>query len=94
MTDDHSLTITHRYNDPGRLAMASRVGQSALGLERMGLYWLLPDATAAVCSCGEQSPWLPDWSDARWWAREHRTSLGLDWQQSLPTTEIAGPEPA
>lgn len=50
------------------------------------------DRYAAACTCDEVSDAFGTFDEARWWCREHRTAVGLEWQEWLTTSRILGDE--
>lgn len=80
---DHVLVLVVYYQDMDRLTAKLADGRSCYYLEQAGVRWLLPDRVRGVCSCGAAGDLEATWQDARWWAREHRTSVGLPIQPWL-----------
>lgn len=78
---DHVVLIVGWYHDEDRAVAAIRDGRSFYHLDLDGARHLLPDQCSAVCTCGAASARVPSWEDARWWCREHRTSVGLPCQE-------------
>jgi hypothetical protein len=81
---EHDLTIVALYHDVTRYFDRMMHGGASYYLEEAGRTDLLADRYHGACSCEARSEDMADWKDARWWCREHRTSMRMPVQPWLP----------